>query len=52
MDHQVQQLFDFRLEAQRFFGRGGHGIPSCYQELRNKLVNGAERPNFKRCFLL
>ncbi|MBZ0067240.1 MAG: hypothetical protein K8F26_00340, partial [Thiobacillus sp.] len=32
MDHQLQQLFDFGLEAQCFFGGGGHA----YSPVTNK----------------
>jgi hypothetical protein len=28
MDHQLQQLFDFGLEAEGFFGGGGHALIS------------------------
>jgi hypothetical protein len=28
MDHQLQQLFDFGLKAQGFFGGGGHACIS------------------------
>jgi hypothetical protein len=28
MDHQLQQLFDFGLEAEGFFGGGGHAFIS------------------------
>jgi hypothetical protein len=45
MDHQLQELFDFGLEAQGFFSGGGHCV---YLPLKHDLTgNGDDRGGFQ-----